>query len=128
VQHHHLLLLDGLARPSRTRPRQNRQRKSNARSRRDGSKTQAPNEPDAHCDGFNIRLLLATAECSARDHGLHPCRTLLELLHDGVSLHARRRDELDYIQSVPLRVDERELQEGIQTGPSETVSSFRVGR
>ena len=84
-----------------------------------GHHPETPHQPHAYRDGHHFRLLLASAESRQHPQRLLPenhhrlgllCARLLSLPRCGGQLHL--------LQPHPLRVDERELSEGIQGRPA----------
>ena len=66
-------------------------------------------------DGGDLRRLLATAERDPAVAGVRRVAGGVALLPIGVLRRARGRDELDRLQSVSVRVDERQLPQGVPT-------------
>ena len=83
----------------------------------DRNSSQASHEQNARRHGDDIRRVLAAAE-PATDGARVQRRRQMALLPADVSYHARDRHELHHLQSVPLRLDERQLQERIPAGTS----------
>lgn len=109
-----LLLHMRVDQAERSSARQTRQQDQQAR--RSGSREEAPDQPDADCHGGHIRCLLVAAQHRQRRRRLLLVRqrlVLLQILFLHVALH---RHEQYLLQSVPLRLAQRQLPQGIQAG------------
>lgn len=71
---------------------------------------------DVDRDGDHIRCLVAAADRHQLAQRLLPADGHVETLLPVLFLCARRGHELDVLQPVPVRVAERELPKGVQTG------------